>query len=109
MVGTRLHIRKFLICQANEYGLIWMLCRFTQIHYWLRCKFPVWSHWSAKLTRRGRVLQGIRRAVKASVFVALLAGFKFLYKNPEQRLQLVQSLLAGKAWLRSTVQGLISR
>ncbi|KAJ6063841.1 hypothetical protein N7499_012521 [Penicillium canescens] len=82
---------------------------FTQIHYWLRCTFPVWSHWSAKLTRRGRILHGVRRAVKASVLIALLAGFRFLHKNPEQRLQLVQYLLSGKTWLRSAVQGLIAR
>jgi hypothetical protein len=55
------------------------------------------------------MLQGVRRAVKTSVLIALLAGFRFLHKNPEQRLQLVQYLLSGKAWLRSTVQGLISR
>ncbi|KAJ5963396.1 uncharacterized protein N7479_003272 [Penicillium vulpinum] len=76
---------------------------FTQIHYWLRCTFPVWRHWTAKLTRKGRILQGIRRAFQASIILGLIAGFGFLRQNPQQKSELVQSLLAGKEWLISAV------
>ncbi|KAF4766353.1 hypothetical protein N7455_005808 [Penicillium solitum] len=76
---------------------------FTQIHYWLRCTFPVWRHWTAKLTRKGRVLRGIRKVLQGSVILGLIAGFGFLLQNPQQKAQLVQSLLTGKEWLVSAV------
>ncbi|KAJ5150600.1 uncharacterized protein N7500_010789 [Penicillium coprophilum] len=80
-----------------------MAFRFTQIHYWLRCKFPVWRHWTAKLTRRGRTLRAIRKTIQASALLGLFAGIRFLHQNPQQKTQLVQSLLAGKEWLISAV------
>ncbi|KAJ5810952.1 Transcription factor [Penicillium robsamsonii] len=76
---------------------------FTQIHYWLRCTFPVWRHWTAKLTRKGRILRAIRKSTQASIMVGLFAGVGFLHQNPQQKTQLVQSLLAGKEWLVSAV------
>ncbi|CAI7648786.1 unnamed protein product [Penicillium viridicatum] len=76
---------------------------FTQIHYWLRCTFPVWRHWTAKLTRKGRVLRGLRKVLQGSAILGFIAGFGFLRQNPQQKAQLVQSLLAGKEWLVSAV------
>ena len=107
MVGTRLRIReslpRYFVACAN------FLFRYSQIHYWFRCTFPVWGHWSAKLTRKGRVLRVIRKTLGASVLVALVAGFGWLHKNPQQKVRLVQSFLAGKEWLFSAVRQLVSR
>ncbi|EKV05309.1 Fungal specific transcription factor, putative [Penicillium digitatum PHI26] len=47
---------------------------FTQIHYWLRCKFPVWRHWTANLTRKGRVLRVLRKVLQGLVILWLIAG-----------------------------------
>ncbi|KAJ6179204.1 hypothetical protein N7519_009665 [Penicillium mononematosum] len=58
---------------------------FTQIHYWLRCTFPVWRHWTARLTRKGRILRGVRKTLQGSVVFGLVAAFGFLRQNPEQR------------------------
>lgn len=101
MVGIQPHIRMFL-----AYWFLFItniIFRFTQIHYWLRCTFPVWRHWTAKLTRKGRVLRGLRKALQGSVILGLVAGFGFLRQNPQQKAWLVQSLLAGKEWLVSAV------
>lgn len=104
MVGIQPHIRAFPAC--------WFLIvtdivfRFTQIHYWLRCTFPVWRHWTARLTRKGQVLRGVRKTLQGSVILGLLAAFGFLRQNPEQKAQLVQSLLAGKEWLVSAIRQL---
>ncbi|OQD67603.1 hypothetical protein PENPOL_c003G04081 [Penicillium polonicum] len=76
---------------------------FTQLHYWLRCTFPVWRHWTAKLTRKGRVLRGLRKVLQGSVILGFIVGFGFLRQNPQEKAQLVQSLLAGKEWLVSAV------
>ncbi|KAI2722572.1 hypothetical protein CBS147332_3501 [Penicillium roqueforti] len=79
---------------------------FTQVHYWLRCKFPVWRHWTAKLTRKGRILRGVRMTLHGALIFGLITTFGFLRKNPQQKAQLVQSLLAGKEWLASAVSQL---
>jgi hypothetical protein len=107
MGGTQLHTRESLVLFFVVFADV--LFRYTQLHYWFRCTFPVWSHWSAKLTRKGRVLQSIRKTLRASALVALVAGLSWLHKNPQQKVQLVQSVLAGKEWLFSAVRQLSSR
>ncbi|CAG8065033.1 unnamed protein product [Penicillium olsonii] len=82
---------------------------YTQVHYWYRCTFPYWGHWSAKLTARGRTLRAVRKTLRASALLILAAGFGWLHQNPHQKVRLVQSILGGKEWLFSAVQGLISR
>ncbi|CDM28030.1 hypothetical protein DTO013E5_4037 [Penicillium roqueforti] len=79
---------------------------FTQVHYWLRCKFPVWRHWTAKLTRKGRILRGVRMTLHGALIFGLITTIGFLRKNPQQKAQLEQSLLAGKEWLASAVSQL---
>ncbi|KAG0156741.1 hypothetical protein PDIDSM_3922 [Penicillium digitatum] len=79
---------------------------FTQIHYWLRCKFPVWRHWTANLTRKGRVLRVLRKVLQGLVILWLIAGVSFLRQNPKHKARLIQSLLAGKEWLVSAISQL---
>lgn len=81
--------------------------RYTQIHYWYRCAFPYWGHWTAKLTKKGRTLRAVRKALRASAFVILAAGLGWLQQNPQQKVRLVQSLVGGKEWLFSAVQRLV--
>lgn len=80
--------------------------RYSQIHYWLRCTFPVWRHWTAKRTRKGVILHRINKILQLTVFVGILSGIAFLRKNPQQRGQLLQALLAGKDWALSGARAL---
>lgn len=82
--------------------------RFSQIHYWLRCTFPVWRHWTVKRTRKGLVLHRLYKAFQLSVFVGILTGIAFLRKNPQQRGQLLQAVLDGKDWVLSGARALRS-
>lgn len=75
--------------------------RFSQIHYWLRCSFPVWRHWTAKQTRKGVILQRIYKAIQLSVLASVLAGVFWLRKSPQYRSQILQALMAGKEWIWS--------
>ncbi|KAJ5134039.1 uncharacterized protein N7443_004334 [Penicillium atrosanguineum] len=74
---------------------------FSQIHYWLRCSFPVWRHWSAKQTRKGVILQRIYKAIQLSVLTGVIIGFVWLRKSPQHRSQILQTLMAGKNWIMS--------
>ncbi|KAJ5081454.1 hypothetical protein NUU61_009718 [Penicillium alfredii] len=76
---------------------------YTQIHYYLRCAFPIWRDWSAKLTPKGLLQKRVRNAAQAFVLVALVAGSAWLSRHPQLQTQLVQSLLAGKDWVLSNI------
>ncbi|KAJ5144062.1 uncharacterized protein N7515_002849 [Penicillium bovifimosum] len=65
----------------------------TQLHYWYRCTFPKWEHWNVKLTRKGRILQAIRKTLQACIIFGLSAAIGWLYNHPEQKTQMVQALL----------------
>jgi hypothetical protein len=80
--------------------------RYSQIHYWYRCTFPIWSDWTAKWTRKGAILQGVRKAVRLSFLLSVLAALEWLRKNPHQRSQLLLALLAGKDWILSRARSL---
>jgi hypothetical protein len=82
--------------------------RWSQVHYWLRCSFPYWSHWTAKRTHKGAVLQRIHRGIRISVLFSIFAAVAWLRKNPRQGTQLLQSLRMGKALLLYKIQDLIS-
>ncbi|CAL5874017.1 uncharacterized protein PFLUO_LOCUS8303 [Penicillium psychrofluorescens] len=77
---------------------------YSQVHYWWRCTFPYWRDWNAKLTKKGKTLQIIRRVVRAFTLVAMYVGLMWLRRNPQGRNQLVQAMLASKEWALSTVQ-----
>lgn len=77
------------------------LHRYSQIHYWYRCTFPIWSDWTAKWTRKGAILQGVRKAVRLSFIFGVLAALAWLRKYPHRRSQLLLALLAGKDWILS--------
>ncbi|KAJ5906188.1 uncharacterized protein N7473_003104 [Penicillium subrubescens] len=79
---------------------------YSQIHYWYRCTFPIWSDWTAKWTRKGAILQGVRKAVRLSFLLSVLAALEWLRKNPHQRSQLLLALLAGKDWILSRARSL---
>ena len=51
-----------------------VLCRFSQIDYCLRCTFPIWRHWTAKYTPKGRWAVMIRTAVWRVGLVAVTAA-----------------------------------
>ncbi|KAF7715855.1 Uncharacterized protein PECH_008512 [Penicillium ucsense] len=73
----------------------------SQVHYWYRCTFPVWSDWVAKRTRKGRVIQTLRRTMRVSALFGLVAALAWLRRNPQNRSQLVSALLNGKTWILS--------
>ncbi|KAK9853541.1 hypothetical protein MYU51_006751 [Penicillium brevicompactum] len=79
---------------------------YTQVHYWYRCLFPYWGDWSAKLTRKGRVLRRVRKTLRASAILILAVGAGWLFKYPQQKGRLVQSLSALNDWLFSTARQL---
>lgn len=83
--------------------------RWSQIHYWLRCSFPVWKDWTAKRTHKGVVLQRVHRAARLSVLVGLFAGLAWLRRNPHKGSQILQALQVGKELLLSRVKELASR
>lgn len=78
----------------------------TQLHYWLRCSFPYWSDWTAKRTRKGSLIQRVRKTIHLSMLVGLFAGLAWLRKNPQRGSQLLQTLRVGKELLLSRVQAL---
>ena len=43
--------------------------------------FPVWSHWTAILTRRGRILWTLRRILKTFAVLSSLVTTAYLLKN----------------------------
>lgn len=83
-----------------------ILHSYSQVHYWYRCTFPIWSDWTAKWTRKGAILQGTRKAVRLSFIFGVLAALAWLRKNPHQRSQLLLALLAGKNWILSRARSL---
>ncbi|KAJ5191137.1 uncharacterized protein N7498_010122 [Penicillium cinerascens] len=74
---------------------------FSQIHYWLRCSFPVWRDWTAKRTRKGVLLQRIYKAIQLSVLVSAITAIGWLRKSPQSRGRILQALSAGKDWILS--------
>lgn len=83
--------------------------RYSQIHYWLRCTFPVWRHWTAKRTRKGIILHRVYKAFQLTVLFGVLTGLAWLQKAPQHRGQLLRALSAGKDWVLSGVSALGSR
>ncbi|KAJ5907939.1 Transcription factor [Penicillium taxi] len=71
----------------------------SQIHYWYWCKFPVWRHWTAKLTRKGRTLRRVNTAVRISSVIGILVGLIWLRGNLQHRDQILQTLQAGKDFI----------
>jgi cation diffusion facilitator CzcD-associated flavoprotein CzcO len=46
-------------------------CRYTQIDFWKRCRFPKWNHWNIEYTKKG--IWNIRRARAMRTLATLLA------------------------------------
>jgi hypothetical protein len=69
--------------------------RRTQIDFSLRCMFPVWSHWTATMTRRGRVLWTLRRLYKTLTYLMVIValGYRLRYGR-EKTNETFRSLLA---------------
>ncbi|KAL2223473.1 putative flavin-binding monooxygenase [Thermoascus aurantiacus ATCC 26904] len=57
---------------STENGWNSIIYPFSQIDFTLRCMFPVWSHWSAKYTRKGRMRLVLRRVVLLAAVSALV-------------------------------------
>ena len=43
--------------------------------------FPVWSHWTATMTRKGRILWTLHRILKAFAVLSSLVATVFLLRN----------------------------
>ncbi|KAJ6118253.1 hypothetical protein N7471_013720 [Penicillium samsonianum] len=74
---------------------------YSQIHYWLRCTFPVWRHWTEKRTRKGVILRRIYKTIQLSLLISVITGLALLRGSPQYRSKAVQTLLAGRDWILS--------
>lgn len=74
---------------------------YTQIHYWLRCTFPLWHDWTARRTEKGLMVQRVHRAFRLLVLLGLLCGLASLLKSPQLKRQVVSNMLLGKEWILS--------
>ena len=77
---------------------------FTQIDYYLRCTFPVWRHWTAKYTPKGRWAQGIQSACKRFAFATVILGLIWSRARPQDARQWALYILTARDSILSAIR-----
>jgi hypothetical protein len=69
--------------------------------------FPVWSHWNATLTRRGKIVWTLQRLLKTFTLLSSLLGLVYFVRNGREKTgELLRDAVArSRGLVRRGIQG----